>query len=180
MVALDIAGVRFNRWTCLREVPSHISQKKVAARCDCGTEKEVYLNNLKRGLSRSCGCLSREVTLARFTTHGHASNGAVSPTLWSYRSMIRRCHHEGASNFKWYGGRGIAVCARWRQSFDAFLADMGERPSKAHTIDRYPDNNGDYEPGNCRWATMKEQCATRCPRQDHILMRSKRDCRRAA
>src|SRR5262245_33615736 len=74
-----------------------------------------------------------------------------------WRGMIRRCENPNDSRYEDYGARGISVCARWRDSFEAFAEDMGPRPSPDHSIDRYPNNNGNYEPGNCRWATQKQQ-----------------------
>jgi hypothetical protein len=75
--------------------------------------------------------------------------------------MIARCENPKAQRYERYGGRGIKVCERWRDSFENFLADMGERPSTEYQIDRYPNNDGNYEPGNCRWATSKQQAQTR-------------------
>lgn len=87
--------------------------------------------------------------------HGHAFVGKVSPTYRAWAGMIRRCENPDATNYEWYGGRGIKVCDRWRHSFEAFLADMGEKPV-GKTLERR-DTDGDYRPDNCRWATMKEQ-----------------------
>jgi hypothetical protein len=93
-------------------------------------------------------------------THGHARKGKQTGTYLSWKEMKKRCANPNQKYWKNYGGRGIRVCDRWLNSFENFLADMGERP-EGTSIDRYPNNDGNYEPGNCRWATRKQQRANR-------------------
>lgn len=102
----------------------------------------------------------RETIGERRRIHGHAAGNAETPTYRNWKSMFTRCTNPNAPHFDRYGGRGVSVCERWR-SFANFLEDMGERPSPRHTLDRYPDNDGNYEPGNCRWATMQQQARNR-------------------
>lgn len=175
----SMVGRKFSRWFCLED-SGRGSHRKVLVRCECGTEKRVNLNNLIRGKSQSCGCLRGEISSLRSTTHGQTANGVKSPTYRTWIAMNRRCHDQKATNYGWYGGRGIYVCPRWRDSFDAFLADVGERPSGL-TLDRI-DNNGHYEPGNVRWATHKQQSLNRRPRRDEYELerRKLRDCRRVS
>lgn len=124
--------------------------------CSCGKEKIIAGTSLKQGLSQSCGCLRSERTSSAKTTHGKSR----SPEWKVWNGMIRRCHTETHTCFYKYGERGISVCERWRKSFANFLADMGERPSAKHQIER-KENNGNYEPGNCIWATAKVQARNR-------------------
>lgn len=93
-------------------------------------------------------------------SHGHTQSGR-SPEYACWLDIKRRCLNKKFKHFRYYGGRGIQICERWRNDFGAFLADVGERPTPRHTIDRFPNNNGNYEPGNVRWATRKEQVANR-------------------
>ncbi len=104
-------------------------------------------------MSQSCGCLRIEA----HTTHGATVNQQTTPEYRAWFGMKQRCYYKTHIQFKDYGGRGIRVCDRWRDSFENFLADMGPRPSRAYSLDRFPDMHGDYEPSNCRWATSSEQ-----------------------
>jgi len=92
---------------------------------------------------------------------GCVKDGKRIPEYSAWRSMRQRCYNKSHYAYNDYGGRGITVCDSWNESFLNFKRDMGDRPSKKHTLDRYPNNDGNYEPGNCRWATMKEQCQNR-------------------
>lgn len=131
------------------------------ARCRCGTVRSVSLANLKSGKSKSCGCFRRKRTTETKIVHGDARKGAVAPEYSIWQAMIKRCRDPDNAD---YGGRGIKVCSRWLR-YENFLADMGRRPSKRHSLDRYPDNDGGYDPTNCRWATAVEQRANQRPRK---------------
>jgi hypothetical protein len=164
----DLTGERFGRWLVVEH--SHVKAKNHywLCRCDCGREKAVGVSGLKTGLSRSCGCLMRELAKTRQLRHGGAA-GKKSGEYQVWSQMKHRCENPDANGFANYGGRGIKVCERWKgeDGFINFVADMGARPSLSYTLDRFPNNDGDYEPGNCRWATSKEQ--SRNKRSNHLL-----------
>lgn len=135
-------------------------QRTWKCRCVCGKELVVRQDCLRSGNTTSCGC-QRKVHAAvairkRCTTHGQSK--LAEYFVW--KTMKARCRNPKNLEFKNYGGRGIKVCDRWLNSFEAFLGDMGRRPTPAHSIDRI-NNDGNYEPGNCRWATWKQQAANR-------------------
>lgn len=119
--------------------------------CDCGKEKIARSGHLLRGSIASCGCKRRQVLLESRTTHGKY----LTPEYRTWGAMLARCCNKNLKHYQRYGGRGIQVCERWHE-FKNFLADMGNRPSAQHSLDRI-DSNGNYEPSNCRWATPKEQ-----------------------
>lgn len=153
----NLVGQRFGRWTVTAYGGPGTSGATWVCVCECGTARRVNANALLAGFSSSCGCLNREAN-ARRATHGHASGGKQSPTYVAWHSMHRRCSDEKHVSFHNYGGRGITVCAEWKD-FEAFLRDMGERP-KGMTLDRI-DSNGNYCKGNCRWVSMKENSNNR-------------------
>lgn len=152
-----IVGARFGRLTVAGEPAKIDSYTRVAVRCDCGTEKTIRTSSLGSS-ANSCGCFRKEDSSARFRTHGMRDTSEYR--IW--QGMKWRCLNPNYKPYPNYGGRGITVCDRWRDSFEAFLADMGPRPSKKHTLDRL-DNDGNYEPGNVAWRTYAEQSQNRRP-----------------
>lgn len=154
-IPVDLTGHRFDRWLVLEKAPEKNNLHYWKCRCDCGTEKTVYESNLIRETSKSCGCLARELTSINNSTHGKTR----SPTHTVWMLMKQRCLNSKIPAYKKYGGRGITICDAWL-TYEGFVADMGERPA-GMSLDRYPDNNGNYEPSNCRWATPQQQARNR-------------------
>lgn len=148
----DLTGQRFGRLVVLKE--SHKDRHHGYhwhVRCDCGTIKTTTGTGLKAGKINSCGCLFREKLFSRITKHG----GTHTPEHRTWEAMKWRCLNPRNAAYKHYGGRGITICKRWHK-FENFLEDMGKKPSAKHSLDRI-DNNGNYEPGNCRWVTQAVQ-----------------------
>lgn len=149
---LALEGQRFGSWTVLQRADG---RSHWLCRCDCGTERVVISNDLQYGKSTCCGC--------QRGSHGHTTHTTHSPTYRSWNAMKERCLNPRHTSYRRYGGRGIKVCAAWEASFEAFLRDVGERPA-GRTLDRYPNPDGNYEPGNVRWATPLEQARNKSKR----------------
>jgi hypothetical protein len=160
MKRIDMTGQRYGRLLVLRCAGK--DQHGILlwlCQCDCGNEKIAYRTNLRSGDTRSCGCLQREVAAVRHRIHGHAFGGnRRSRTYITWQGLRPRCYDPTHPSFKYYGARGISVCARWF-NFKNFLSDMGERPD-GKTLDR-TNNDDHYMPSNCRWLTPKEQAVKR-------------------
>lgn len=153
---IDLTGKTFGRWTVLHRASDRIpGHPRFQCRCSCGKEGVIAARMLREGLSRSCGCFARErhaETIVK-VNFKHGRSGTPEHNTWM--NIRQRCENSTSAAFHKYGAKGIRVCERW-QSFDNFYADMGPRPSPHHSIDRI-DYTGDYEPANCRWATLIEQ-----------------------
>jgi hypothetical protein len=157
---IDKSKMKFGRLTPISPVRGH-GKLRWLCKCDCGNTKIVFSSDLGVN-SNSCGCLRKEITKARRTTHG-LSNTRTYTIWWD---MKLRCYYPSSRHYYRYGMRGIKVCKRWMDGFQNFLDDMGECPSSKHSLDRI-NNEGNYTPENCRWATSQQQAQN--TRTNHMI-----------
>ncbi len=145
----DLTGNKFGKWTVLE----YKGRSAWLCRCDCGTVRTVQMGHLRDRPEGTCWRCKREALIKILTKHGMSKSSEYG----ILSGVLDRCFNKNNDSYHNYGGRGVTVCEEWRQDFMAFYRDVGPRPSLKHSLDRWPDKNGNYEPGNVRWATAKEQ-----------------------
>lgn len=171
-VLLD-QGAKYGKWEIVGARVVINNSGHYPCRCECGTEKLVHASSIQKGKSTNCGCWEVEKLKARSTKHGASGGDKWTPEYTAWKNLKRRVSNPKSRNFHRYGGRGIKVCARWKDSFSAFVSDVGLRPNAELSIDRV-NNDGHYSCGHCeeclknnwpanyRWATRSEQGMNKC------------------
>ena len=171
---IDETGNQYGRLRVLKRAENLGRLVAWLCKCQCGQTTIVRAGHLQSGHTTSCGCFSRERTSARNKIHKTTHGLRYTPEWAARTAMIQRCTNSKVANFHLYGGRGITVCKRWLAGCKAFYEDMGPRPSNEYSLDRI-DNDGDYTPENCRWATKKEQAHNRRMNRN-LTFRGKTQC----
>lgn len=151
-----LLGKVFGRLTVTKFIEMTPKTSIWEAHCECGNITQVRRGNLVSGATKSCGCLCVELSKEREAIHGHSRGGVKSPTYKTWESIKTRCNPNNNTNNEHYADKGITVCDRWLESFENFLEDMGDKPSKDMSIDRI-DNEKGYSKENCRWSTIEQQ-----------------------
>lgn len=153
---IDISGNRYGMLTAIKFYSIIGRRTFWECLCDCGNIHRCDMCNLKNGSTQSCGCLRDKLLQENHLTHGEASVHSKTKEYKTWVEIKTRCYNSKSKAYQYYGGRGISMCDRWRNSYENFLNDMGRAPSKSHSIDRI-EVDKDYEPSNCKWATRIEQ-----------------------
>lgn len=168
--AIDLIGLKFGMLTVVEAAaarPQHHGQKAWQCQCDCGNTCSVTSRELRQGRTKSCGCATYKMVADKLRTHGQAQSNLehrhCTPEYNTWSGIKDRCYNPKCKEYKYYGARGIKMCDEWLNDFQAFFDYVGKKPGVGHeySIDRYPNNDGNYEPGNVRWATASEQVHNR-------------------
>lgn len=167
----EYVGKKFGKLTILTSVCFKGRNRMVSCSCDCGNVKNIMLHSIQSGVSKSCGCLQREGVISRSLKHGDCKKGNATRFYNIWHGMRQRCRDENGTSYKYYGGREICVADQWhdflefkKDMYEGYVRHCEEYGEKQTTIDRI-NNDGNYEPGNCRWATYKEQVHNQRKRQ---------------
>lgn len=160
----EMIGNKFGMLLVIEPRQKHPGRTYILCLCDCGKYTMQNPSHVRLGRITSCGCGLIIRNLAR-ATHKHSPRSGITPEYRAWKAMKSRCTNSNIKHYSYYGGRGVRVCDEWMDSFEEFFNHIGPRPSSKHSVDRYPNNDGNYEPGNVRWATKREQVLNRKKRK---------------